>query len=50
MALISAVDRLIAAISLSPAGEVTAESLRLIAARIDEGDASAAVAPSCIAS
>ncbi len=41
--LLDAVDRLIAAIPSSPATDVTAEQLRMIALQIDEADAPAAV-------
>src|SRR5579871_4867767 len=41
--LLDAVDRLIAAVPSSPATDVTAEQLRLIATQIDDGDAPAAV-------
>lgn len=41
--LLDAVDKLIGALDLSPAGEVLASSLRTLATRIDDGSASDAV-------
>jgi hypothetical protein len=43
MALLPAVERLIAATALSPTGQVQAETLRTLASEVDEGNASPAV-------